>query len=74
MQSIAWALAFWGILLRHSIRLGRLLPLTRRERVTAFPVPGVHLPAALLGILGGWLFANQVLSVWSFIGLALAML
>jgi len=33
-----------------------------------------YLPAALLGKLGGWLLANQVLLVWSWIGLVLAML
>jgi len=33
-----------------------------------------YLPAALLGKLGGWLLANQVLFAWSWIGLVLAML
>jgi hypothetical protein len=33
-----------------------------------------YLPAALLGKFGGWLLANQVLLVWSWIGLVLAML
>lgn len=33
-----------------------------------------YLPAALLGKLGGWLWAHQVLFVWSWIGLILAML
>ncbi len=32
-----------------------------------------YLPAALLGKFGGWFFANQVLFVWSLIGLALAL-
>jgi hypothetical protein len=33
-----------------------------------------YLPAALLGKIGGWTLANQVLFVWSLIGLVLALL
>lgn len=33
-----------------------------------------YLPAALVGKLGGWFWANQFLFVWTFIGLILAML
>ena len=51
----------WGILLRHGMRPGRLLPLNpstssgqvQREHVTGFPVPCVHLTWPQAGALAG---------------------
>ncbi|NJN81570.1 MAG: hypothetical protein HC802_04310 [Caldilineaceae bacterium] len=66
---------------KHNIVLRDLI---YREWPVAYTYSGVpvslvyyiayYLPAALLGKMGGWLFANQILALWSLLGLAMVML